>query len=90
MEIGEVISELRRRTKITQVDLAIKIGITQGSLSNIESGKKKPHRSTVKRLCDALEIPVLFFDILSAAAIDIPEKSKSLHQELKKIIFDRF
>lgn len=42
MEIGERIKELRKREKISQADLAKKIGVSSGNVGDWERGRAKP------------------------------------------------
>ncbi|SMC71233.1 helix-turn-helix transcriptional regulator [Moheibacter sediminis] len=42
MEIGYKIRQLREERKISQEELAHLLGVTQATISNIESGKSKP------------------------------------------------
>jgi len=66
MTIGEAcrlrIRELCDERGITVNKLAIISGITQSTLNNIMSGRNNsPTVSTVKKLCDGLEISVISF-----------------------------
>lgn len=53
--LGKRIRELRLANKLSQQDLAEKIGIDQRNLSNIECGNSFPSKSLI-RLADALNI----------------------------------
>lgn len=53
---GENIRRARERAVLTQAELAEIAGINRSSLSMIESGKKKPRPSTIRKLADALGI----------------------------------
>ena len=90
MDIGRVITLIRDKKQISQSELANLIGITQPSLSNIESGKKKPHKSTVKKICEKLGIPEQFFYFLVINEDDLPvtgrSKFKIVEKELKDLI----
>lgn len=46
----------RIESKMTQVELAKKIGITQASLSQIENGERWPEYPTIVLICEALKI----------------------------------
>lgn len=66
MNIGEVVSkrilELCKERDITVNKLATVSGITQSTLNNIVSGRNKsPTVSTVKKICDGLEITIVDF-----------------------------
>ncbi|MEK3942262.1 MULTISPECIES: helix-turn-helix transcriptional regulator [Paenibacillus] len=49
--IGANIKQLRKIHNLNQTDLANKIGVSQGSLSDLESGKGKPAIETVFSIC---------------------------------------
>ena len=66
MNIGEAVRlrilELCREHHITVNKLATLSGITQSTLNNIVSGRNNSATvSTVKKLCDGLEIPIVEF-----------------------------
>lgn len=88
MDIGQVIATLRKKNSFSQAELAVKVGITQTSLSQIESGRKKPHRSTVTRICEALGIPEQFLYLLSLEADDLPSTAKQRFQDLAPLLKD--
>lgn len=50
--IGEKIKLIRRQHKMTQIEFAQNLGIFQGSLSEIESGKTKPSFDVLQILAD--------------------------------------
>lgn len=52
--IGDKIKEYRKQLGLTQVQLAKRLGITQGTLALYETGKRHPKIETVKRIADAL------------------------------------
>lgn len=80
MNIGEAVRlriiELCKEREITVNKLSIICGITQSTLSNLVLGKNKgPTVSTVKKICDGLEITIQqFFD---------SEIFNNLEQEIK-------
>lgn len=53
---GKVLAGLRERAGMSQLDLAAAAGITQGTLSRIESGKLAPDVNTSRRLAAALAL----------------------------------
>lgn len=57
-KIGKFIAECRKSKKLTQSELAIKLGVTEKSISNWENGRNMPDLSLFKPLCDELEISV--------------------------------
>ncbi|MEK3717416.1 helix-turn-helix domain-containing protein [Paenibacillus sp. FSL R7-0333] len=49
--IGANIKQLRKINNLSQTNFANKIGVSQGSLSDLESGKSKPAIETVISIC---------------------------------------
>lgn len=49
-----LIEAMRKQRRMTQTELAIAVGVTQPSISDYESGKKRPTIDTAKKLADAL------------------------------------
>jgi len=56
--IGKFILECRKNKKLTQLELAEKLGVTDKSISNWENGRNMPDLSLFKPLCDTLEISI--------------------------------
>ena len=53
MNIGRAIKEIRKRKGLSQLDLSEATDISQTSLSQIESGNKRPNPSSLKKICKA-------------------------------------
>lgn len=73
MEIGGYIRAERKRLELTQASLADLIGTTGQSVSNIERGRSKPSRNTLRNLARVFgksldELDALCGDRKSAAA----------------------
>ena len=66
MEPSEVVTLIRKEKGLSQTDFAKLIGLTQAAISNIEAGKKQPHRSTIEKICRATAFPEIWFDLLTA------------------------
>ena len=54
--LGQRIARLRKGKGYTQIDLAGKIGILQGIISEYETDKLRPHYEMIIRLAMALEV----------------------------------
>lgn len=54
---GATIKKYRQELGLTQVDLAKELGITQGTLAQYETGRRKPKIETLKRIADGLCVP---------------------------------
>lgn len=57
--IGKFIAKLRKEKKLTQEQLAEKLGVTDKSISRWENGKTMPDYSVVQQLCEILEVTVV-------------------------------
>ena len=57
-KIGKFIAKCRKDKKMTQSDLAGKLGVTDKSIGNWENGRNMPDLSLFKPLCDELDISI--------------------------------
>ena len=57
-KIGKFIAECRKDKKMTQQELAEKLGVTDKSIGNWENGRNMPDLSLFKPLCDELGITI--------------------------------
>lgn len=100
IEIGAKIKTLRKGRKLTQEELAEKLGITRATVSNYEVGRRSPHITELKRIADFFGVGVDYFgvvptdevfDLLSRAreVFNNPavtkEKKDELYKELMKL-----
>lgn len=60
-KIGQRIRKVRLEHGIKQKDLARKIGISQGALTNFELGRRKISLEWLLKISRALEVPVAYF-----------------------------
>ena len=58
MHIGKFIAKCRKDKKLTQSELAEKLGVTDKSVGNWENGRNMPDLSLFKPLCDELGITI--------------------------------
>ena len=83
-KIGKFIAELRKQKKLTQEQLAEKLGVTSKSISRWENGKTMPDLSLMKPLCDELEITIN--DLLSGEKIDKIDYQDKLEENILNTI----
>ena len=57
-KIGKFIAECRKNKKMTQSELAEKLGVTDKSIGNWENGRNMPDLSLFKPLCEELGITI--------------------------------
>jgi transcriptional regulator with XRE-family HTH domain len=67
---------------MTLVQLADKCGMSKTALSSLETGKAYPPMATVKKLCQAFDIPQSFLLMASIEESDIPEEKRVLYRAL--------
>lgn len=82
MNIGNAIKAARKQAGLTQVELADAIGLTQTSLSQIETGAISPSPRTQKKICEVLKISEPLLYLLSIDDKDVPEEKKALYNAL--------
>lgn len=82
-EVRDVVNRIRQEREkqgYSQMDLALKAGISQGYLGHIETFRKVPTIATIIKLAKALEIdPSLFFKDKDS------DREKSKNEILEKI-----
>lgn len=79
-KIGKFISECRRNKKITQSQLAEKLGVTDKSVSKWETGKCMPDLSLFSPLCEILDITIN--DLMAGEKIDKKEYQYKFEQNI--------
>lgn len=55
MEPGNL-REIRRRAILSQEELAARSGVARDTISKLETGKRRAHPSTLRKLADVLEV----------------------------------
>ncbi len=66
--LGALLREWRAARRLTQLDLALDVGVSARHLSFVENGKSQPSRDMVTRLADVLEMPLRERNALLMAA----------------------
>ena len=80
IKIGKFIAECRKKVKLTQMQLAERLGITDRAVSKWERGLSLPDASIMLELCDILEISVN--DLLCGEKISMDNYNKELEKNL--------
>lgn len=86
--IGGLIQRWRKGRRMSQLDLALESGISSRHLSFLETGRTKPSRDMVLRLCSVLAVPPRdrnslllaagFAPVYRETALDAPEMAEIL------------
>ena len=84
IKIGKFIAERRKNAKLTQLQLAEKLSITDRAVSKWENGKTMPDSSIMLELCDILGISVN--ELLSGEVIAVENYNKELENNLLDMI----
>jgi transcriptional regulator with XRE-family HTH domain len=82
MNIGSAIQLARAKRRLSQVELAKRAGISVSYLSLLERNKRDPPLSTVKKVADALGIPLELLFFLGAESGELRGISKELAGQL--------
>lgn len=82
-KIGKFIASCRKKQKLTQEQLAEKLGITYKAVSKWETGKGLPDASIMMDLCNILEINVN--DLLSGEKVVIEQYIDKADENLIKL-----
>lgn len=101
-DIGRKLRVLRKGRKLTQREVAERLGMVRATVSNYEVGRRTPHVSDLRRFAEFYGVGLDYFGIadsdevfemLSRArevfASDIPRDDKDrIYKELMKIYLD--
>ncbi|KHF82549.1 DNA-binding protein [Vibrio vulnificus] len=61
MVVGKKIKEIRKKKALTIQELAEVSGVSEGHISRLENGLKSPTISTLEKLANALDVPIVYF-----------------------------
>lgn len=87
IKIGKFIAERRKEKKLTQMQLAEKLGITDRAVSKWETGKTMPDSSLMLELCSILDITVN--DLLNGEAVSPEDYTKKMEERLLEVVAER-
>lgn len=83
-KIGRFIAECRKTKKLTQSELAEKLGITEKSIGNWENGRNMPDVSLFKPLCS--ELGITLNDLISGERVEENEYQEKLEENMLSTI----
>ena len=83
-KIGKFIAQIRKEKKLTQEDLATKLGITKNAVSKWERGISMMDMSLLIPVCDILDISIT--ELLNGERID--NESLNYHQWLADVVIE--
>jgi len=82
--VGRKIRQLRRQRKLTQVELAEKIGIHQSDLSRMEQGEYKVGLDTLLKILQCFDLSIGDFFEETSRANTVLEKFRTLSPSAQK------
>ena len=88
VKIGKFIFECRKNKKITQEELAERLGVSSKSISRWENGNTMPDYSLLKDLCNELDINVN--ELLSGEKISKEDYKTNAEENMSKLINDNY
>lgn len=79
--IGKHLQELRKARRLTQQQLADKMGVTRATVSNYEVGRRTPHLSELKRFAEFYGVGLDYFGVASTDEIfDLLSRAKAVFE----------
>ena len=75
-DFGKVISGIRKRKKMKQIEFAQMTGVPVTVLSKIENGKRIPSQKQVEKIAKAFNIPSQILRLLSLNVNEVPEDKR--------------
>ena len=81
---GEKIAAFRKQSKMTQLDLSLKTGITRDQISRLERGKSQPKLETIFLIEKALNIPG--WSLIEESVREAAQYRNQLEEENSRII----
>ena len=79
MNIGFAIRSIRTKLSIPQYELAEKCKISQTTLSQIETGRKRPSPKTLASICRVLNVPPAIIYIIAMEKEDVPQSKRAVY-----------
>jgi len=78
-EFGTALKEWRTTRRMSQLELGLSAGVSSRHISFLETGRSRPSRGMVFRLCDELEVPFSARNtLLTAAGLSPAYKTRDL------------
>ncbi len=75
-QLGDRIRQARRDANLTQADLAEKIGVSQGVISNVENGVSTIDAPDLPQWAEALKKPIMYFYLYES--LDVEQRMMSV------------
>lgn len=80
-DIGNKLQTLRKGRKLSQQELADKMGVSRATISNYEVGRRAPHLSELKRFAEFYGVGLDYFGVASTDEVfDLLSRAKSVFE----------
>lgn len=94
--VGPLLSEYRKKSRLSQLDLSLLADVSSRHISFIETGRTQPSRSMLMRLADVLDLPHKDSNLLlnsggftaAYSALDLASPEMAPVREALKLILD--
>lgn len=86
MEIGKAVKILRKNIGLKQFELAALIGISNNAISQIETNRVIPNKTTIKKLVEVLKVPMSLMLWLSIEDEDFGTTNKLVFNSVNKFL----
>jgi transcriptional regulator with XRE-family HTH domain len=80
-DIGIKLQTLRKGRKLSQQELADKMGVSRATISNYEVGRRAPHLSELKRFAEFYGVGLDYFGVASTDEVfDLLSRAKAVFE----------
>ena len=80
-DVGKKMQTLRKGRKLSQQELADKMGVSRATISNYEVGRRAPHLSELKRFAEFYGVGLDYFGLASTDELfDLLARAKSVFE----------
>ena len=80
-DIGVKLQTLRKGRKLSQQELADKMGVSRATISNYEVGRRAPHLSELKRFAEYYGVSLDYFGVTSTDEVfDLLSRAKAVFE----------
>lgn len=86
MNYGKTIKKYREDRNMTQQELADHVGVTQAAIGFYEKNKREPDAGNLKKISDALDLPLPLLIWLSVEIGDVKPRLRPAFKDLKTTI----
>lgn len=81
-DIGGKLKTLRKGRKLTQQELADRLGVTRATVSNYEVGRRSPHLSELQRFAEFYGVDLSYFGVATKDEVfDLLSRAKAVFKD---------